>query len=378
MWKRLAVLVAVLALVAAACGDDEGDSTTTTAAAQETTTTTAATGGGDGGQSSGSILADVQGRDELICGVNNGVPGFGSVDDAGTFTGFDVDYCKAIAAAVLGDANKVTYRVVEAADRATVIQTGEVDVLIRNTTWTQSRDAQWGADFAPTTFYDGQGFMGLQSAGITASSGPEVWEGAVICTIQGTTSELNASNLVAVAGIQISKLDTYADADGYMNALQAGQCDIATTDKSQLASRKATASPEDFSADLIIPDFTFSKEPLGPVTAANDSQWHDIVSWVVFATLIAEEKGITSATLDTYLTENVDDTEAIKLFGGGEGQLQGDMGLDAMAFGNVIRQVGSYDEIYERNLGPDTPFDLPRGLNKLWIDGGLLYPPPAR
>lgn len=378
MWKRLAVLVAVLALVAAACGDDEGDSTTTTAAAQETTTTTAATGGGDGGQSGDSILASVQGRDELICGVNNGVPGFGSVDDAGTFTGFDVDYCKAIAAAVLGDANKVTYRVVEAADRATVIQTGEVDVLIRNTTWTQSRDAQWGADFAPTTFYDGQGFMGLQSAGITAESGSEAWEGAVVCTIQGTTSELNASNLVAVSGVQIAKLDTYADADGYMNALQAGQCDIATTDKSQLASRKATATPEDFSADLIIPNFTFSKEPLGPVTAANDSQWHDIVSWVVFATLIAEEKGITSDSLDAYLADNPDDTEALRLFGGGEGQLQGDMGLDAGAFGNVITQVGSYVEIYERNLGPGTPFDLPRGLNKLWTNGGLLYPPPAR
>ncbi|MDJ0952915.1 MAG: transporter substrate-binding domain-containing protein [Acidimicrobiia bacterium] len=380
MMKRLLVLLAVLALVAAACGgesetDDTTEPTETTAAATETT---AATGGGDVGQAGeGGTLAAVQARGTLICGVNNGVPGFGFVDDTGTFSGFDVDYCRAIAAAVLGDSEAVEFRVVEAADRGTVIQTGEVDVLIRNTTYTQSRDAQWGGDFGVTTFYDGQGFMGLQSAGVTADSGPEVWDGAVVCTIQGTTSELNATNLAQVSGVTID-LVTYADADGYMNALQSGQCDIATTDKSQLASRKATASPAEFSEDLIIPGFTFSKEPLGPVYQANDSQWGDVVNWTVFATLIAEEKGITSATLADYLSSNPDDTEAARLFGAAEDQLQGDMGLDPLAFANVITQVGSYAEIYERNLGPDTPFNLPRGLNELWSNGGLLYPPPAR
>lgn len=387
MIKRLAVLLAVLALFAAACGGtSESDDTTSTTAAttDETTATTAggggddSEGGGDAGQGTeGARLAAVQSRGSLICGVNNGVPGFGFVDDAGSFSGFDVDYCRAIAAAVLGDSEAVEFRVVEAADRGTVIQTGEVDVLIRNTTWTQSRDAQWGGDFGITTFYDGQGFMGLQSAGVTADSGPEVWEGAVVCTIQGTTSELNATNLAAVAGVTID-LVTYADADGYMNALQSGQCDIATTDKSQLASRKATASPAEFSADLIIPGYTFSKEPLGPVYQANDSQWGDVVNWTVFATLIAEEKGITSSTLESYLSGNPDDTEAARLFGGADDQLQGDMGLDPLAFANVITQVGSYAEIYERNLGPDTPFNLPRGLNELWTNGGLLYPPPAR
>lgn len=387
MIKRLAVLLAVLAMLAAACGgtSETDDTTTTTAATTEddtTTETTAATTDDDGGTDAaqgeeGARLAAVQSRGTLICGVNNGVPGFGFVDDAGSFSGFDVDYCRAIAAAVLGDSEAVEFRVVEAADRGTVIQTGEVDVLIRNTTFTQSRDSQWGGDFGVTTFYDGQGFMGLQSAGVTAESGPEVWDGAVICTIQGTTSELNATNLAQVAGVTID-LVTYADADGYMNALQSGQCDIATTDKSQLASRKATASPADFSADLIIPGYTFSKEPLGPVFQANDSQWGDVVNWTVYATLIAEEKGITSTTLDAYLGENPDDTEAARLFGGAEDQLQGDMGLDALAFANVITQVGNYAEIYERNLGPDTPFNLPRGLNELWTNGGLLYPPPAR
>ncbi|MDX2343251.1 MAG: transporter substrate-binding domain-containing protein [Acidimicrobiia bacterium] len=380
MIKRLLVLLAVLALVAAACGgtSDSEESTTTTAADGTTETTAATDSGGDAGQGTeGGILAAVQARGNLICGVNNGVPGFGFVDDAGSFSGFDVDYCRAIAAAVLGDSEAVQFRVVEAADRGTVIQTGEVDVLIRNTTWTQSRDAQWGGDFGVTTFYDGQGFMGLQSAGITAESGPEVWEGAVVCTIQGTTSELNATNLAAVSGVTID-LVTYADADGFMNALQSGQCDIATTDKSQLASRKATASPAEFSADLIIPGYTFSKEPLGPVYQANDSQWGDVVNWTVFASLIAEEKGITSTTLESYLAANPDDTEAARLFGGADDQLQGDMGLDALAFANVITQVGNYAEIYERNLGPDTPFNLPRGLNELWTQGGLLYPPPAR
>jgi len=381
MIKRLAVLLAVLAVLASACGgSSESEDTTSTTAADTTETTTGSTeGDGDTGQGSeGGRLAAVQARGTLICGVNNGVPGFGFVDDAGSFSGFDVDYCRAIAAAVLGNSEAVEFRVVEAADRGTVIQTGEVDVLIRNTTYTQSRDAQWGGDFGVTTFYDGQGFMGLQSAGVTADSGPEVWEGAVICTIQGTTSELNATNLAEVTGTAIEKLETYADADGYMNALQSGQCDIATTDKSQLASRKATASPADFSEDLIIPGYTFSKEPLGPVYQANDSQWGDVVNWTVFATLIAEEKGITSTTLESYLADNADDTEAARMFGGADDQLQGDMGLDALAFANVITQVGSYVEIYERNLGPDTPFNLPRGLNELWANGGLLYPPPAR
>ena len=370
MLKRLAVVVAVVALIAAACGDDAEETTTTAA---ETTTTTAA----PPGQAEGGILGAVQARGRLICGVNNVVPGFGFQDEAGTFSGFDVDYCKAVAAAVTGDSEAVEFRVVEAADRPTVIQTGEVDVLIRNTTWTQSRDATWGADFTVTSFYDGQGFMCRVSDGCDVDTGSEVWDGATVCTIQGTTSELNASNLAQVTGATIT-LDTFADADGYMNALQSGACDIATTDKSQLASRKATATPQDFADDLVIPAFTFSKEPLGPVTQANDSVWNDVVSWVVFVTFIAEEKGINSGNVDQYLADNPEDTEAARLFGSSEDEIQSAMGLSADAFHNVISQVGSYDEIYSRNLGPTTPFDLPRGLNELWTNGGLLYPPPAR
>jgi general L-amino acid transport system substrate-binding protein len=378
MTKKLVLLGAALALVAVACGGGEVvPSATTAPGPAETTPAPAGDGGADtGGQVGGGILAAVQSRGQLICGVNNTVPGFGFQEPDGSFSGFDVDYCRAIAAAALGSADSVQFRPTEAADRATVLQTGEVDVLIRNTTWTQTRDVSWG-DFGPTTFYDGQGLMGLQSNGFTATSGVADLEGAILCTIEGTTSELNINTLLEVSGVNAT-VQTFADADGYMNALQSGSCDVATTDKSQLASRKATASPQEFSADLIIPELTFSKEPLGPVYPANDSQWGAVVDWVVYATLIAEEKGITSANIDAYLSDNPDDSEAQRLFGNADYATIGDMGLARDAFYQVIKQVGNYAEIYIRNLGPDTPFNLPRGLNSLWTQGGLLYPPPAR
>ncbi len=373
--KRWVLLLAALALVVAACGEEAAPETTE-APPTETTAPTEPTPPGEQPAGEG-ILAGVQSRNAVICGVNNTVPGFGFQEADGSFSGFDVDYCRAIAAAVLGDANAVQFRVTEAADRGTVLQTGEVDVLIRNTTFTQTRDAQWG-DFGPTTFYDGQGLMGKQSGGFRTDTQLSELAGATFCTIEGTTSELNIQTLIEVSNISGATVDTYADADGYMNALQAGQCDIATTDKSQLASRKATATPQDFADDLLIHPLTFSKEPLGPVYPANDSQWAAIVDWVVYATFIAEEKGITSATIDGYLADNPDDAEAQRLFGDVEYATLGDLGLPRDAFYQTIKQVGNYEEIYNRNLGPDTPFNLPRGLNSLWTEGGLLYPPPAR
>jgi general L-amino acid transport system substrate-binding protein len=371
MWRRFAVLVAVLALVAVACGGTEADEETTT------TTTTQATDDTDAGQTDGESTLDVvKARGQLICGTNETLPGFGFREPDGSFSGLDVDFCRAIAAAVFGDANAVEFVPLTAAARFTALQTGEIDVLIRNTTWTQSRDVTLGADFAPTTFYDGQGIMARGSDGFDDTSTVEDLEGAVVCTNAGTTTELNISEAARVAGVNID-LQTSEDFDQVMAAFQAGSCDVVTTDKSGLISRKAVAEPADFREDLVIFGVTLSKEPLGPMFRANDSVWGDVVDWTVYATLIAEEKGINSGNIDSILG-STDDGEALRLFGRADDEIQTAMGLDADAFYNVISQVGNYGEIYDRNLGPDTVFNVPRGLNQLWTNGGLMYPPPAR
>ena len=190
---------------------------------------------------------------------------------------------------------------------------------------------------------------------------------------------MNINEAITLAGIADSTtVQTFEDFDQVMNAFQAGSCDAITTDKSGLISRKATAEPAAFRDDITIFGVTLSKEPLGPMYRSDDAQWGDIMDWTVYATFIAEEKGVTSATIDAYLAANPDDLEAQRLFGAAEDQLQGEMGLDAQAFYNVISQVGSYAEIYNRNLGPDTVFNVPRGLNNLWTNGGLFFPPPGR
>ena len=386
--KRLIALVAILALVAAACGDDDSvDDTTTTAAATDdggTTGDDGGTTGDDGGTTGdvaqgGSTLATVQSRGELVCGVNEVLAGFGFREADGSFSGFDTDFCRALAAAVLGDAAAVQFRPLTAQERFTALQTGEIDVLIRNTTWTQTRDVTLGAHFAPTTFFDGQGVAALASDGFTAESTIPDLAGSVICTNAGTTTELNINEAIRLAGIADSTtVQTFEDFDQVMAAFQSGSCDVITTDKSGLAARKAVAEPASFASDITIFGLTLSKEPLGPLYRSDDPQWGDIVDWLVYSTFIAEEKGITSTTMDQYLADNPDDLEAQRLFGSAEDELQTAMGLDVAAFYNAITQVGSYVEIYNNNLGPDTVFDLPRGLNTLWLEGGLLYPPPAR
>ena len=369
MLKRLSVLLIALALVAAACGDD--DSTTTTTSG-DTTETTA---GGDGGQAEGGILAAVQERGVLQCGVSGSATAFSELQPDGSVTGFDADYCRYIAAAVLGDANAVEFTALTAAERFTAVQTGAVDVLIRNTTWTQSRDTEVGMDFAPTTYYDGQQVMARAADGFSASSTIEDLEGATVCTNAGTTTEKNITEVTNTLGVNIT-LNTFEDFNQVMEQFLAGACDAVTTDGSGLVGRKATQEGEDRDGSewFIFPSSPISKEPLGPVTPQNDSQWHDVVTWAVFSSIIFDEKGVTSANAADMVGS--EDGEIVRLLGG-EGELQTAMGLSADAWLNAVSQVGNYDEIYARNLNP-VGLERAGSLNASYLDGGLIYAPPAR
>jgi general L-amino acid transport system substrate-binding protein len=369
MLKRLAVLFAVLALVAAACGG--GDSSDTT--------TTAADGGGDSGQASGgSTLEAVVARGELICGVSGTAIGFSETDAEGNTTGFDAEYCRAVAAAVLGDSTAVQFKSLTAAERFEALKNNAVDVLIRNTTWTQSRDTDIGMQFVATTYYDGQQLMANPATlpGINDASTLADIEGATVCTNAGTTTEKNITEGAAVNGVTIT-LETVEQFPEAMEKFRAGTCDIVTTDGSGLFGERSAAiqsGEEGADAWVIFPASPISKEPLGPVVRQNDDQWMDIVQWVVFATFIADEQGVTSANIGDMMEAT---PELARLFGG-EGELQTSMGLSADAFANVIKQVGNYGEIFDRTL--TGPLNLQRdgSFNMQWFDGGLIYAPPAR
>lgn len=320
-------------------------------------------------QAQTSLLDEVQVRGNLVCGVNNQVPGFGSVDAEGEYSGFDVDFCRAIAAAVLGDADAVDFRALSAQERFTAVQTGEVDVLIRNTTWTSSRDTAVGLDFAPTTFYDGQGFMVKRADGIEDL---EDLEGRSICVQSGTTTELNLTDVMAALDIDYTPV-VLETADQAIAAYDAGQCESYTTDVSGLVSRLPTT--QDPEGSVILPQ-TISKEPLGPSVLHGDDVWFDAVKWIVFSTFAAEEYGITSENVrEVAETTN---NPAVQRLLGVEPEAVEQIGLDADAMLRMIEQVGNYEEIYNRNLGPDTQFDIPRGLNSQYTDGGLLFSMPLR
>ena len=319
---------------------------------------------------SGSILADVQARGSLICGVHTGLPGFGFPEEGtGRFLGFDADFCRAIAAAVLGDPEAVEFRPLIADDRPTALQTRAIDVLSRNTTWTVTRDADWGL-FAPTTFYDGQGMMVRASSGVTQLS-DFVGGNPTICVQSGTTTEQNLADAMAAANVQYTP--STGDSDFTYSEYNAGNCDAVSSDRSQLiAQRTALTNP----ADHVILDAVMSKEPLGPVVPHGDVRWFNIVKWVVFGTIAAEELGITQANVEQ-LRDTSQDVNVLRLLGV-QDNLGAKLGLvDGWAV-NVIKAVGNYGEIYNRNLGPDTIFDLPRGVNDLWTNGGLLYSPPYK
>ncbi|MEY3296750.1 MAG: hypothetical protein RLZZ597_10 [Cyanobacteriota bacterium] len=350
--RKWGILAATLGLTLAACG---GGTTTTT-------------DGGEAPAASGSRLDVVKDRGQLICGVDGGIPGFSFVDEAGTYSGLDVDVCKAVAAAVLGDAEKVEYRRLDSTERFTALAGGEVDMLSRNTTWTISRDTSVGLEFAPTTFYDGQGMMVRTDSGIESL---EDFAGKAICVETGTTTELNLTDQMRQLGVDFEPV-VFQDADAAYAAYDEGRCEGMTSDKSQLVARRSTLpTPEDHT----LLEVTMSKEPLGPVTVNNDSAWYDVVKWVTYGLIQAEEFGITSENIGEFeASENPD----IARFLGQEGTLGTDMGLPNDFMVQVVTQVGNYGEIFDRNLGADSQFELERGQNALWSEGGLMYSPPFR
>ena len=321
---------------------------------------------------SGERLADIRQRGQLICGVNGGLPGFSFLEEGtGAWSGFDVDYCKAVAAALFGDPNAVDYRAVGTDDRGPALQTGEVDVLMRNTTWTLTRDAQWGL-FAPTTYDDGQGVMVHVDRGADAL---EDLGGATICVQSGTTTELNIADAMAEAGHEGNyTTSVFPEIDPTYDTYEQGACDAVTSDRSQLVSRRtAMADP---SAHVLLPE-VISKEPLGPVVPFGDEQWFNIVKWTVFATIEAEELGINQANVGEM--QNSDNVLVQRLLGTDPDETQGSLlGLENDWVVDVISAVGNYGEMFERHLGPNTPLQLDRGLNNLWTEGGLIYAPPYR
>ena len=313
-------------------------------------------------------LKNTQKKGFVRCGVSQGLPGFSNADAAGNWTGIDVDVCRAVAAAVLGDANKVKFTPLSAKERFTALTSGEIDILSRNTTWTLSRDADIGLTFVGVNFYDGQGFMVRKSSGITSTS--QFKDGISACTNIGTTTELNMRDFFNSKGIKYEPV-AFEKADEVVAAYDAGRCDTYTTDKSGLAAQRTKMSNPD--EHIVLPE-TVSKEPLGPVVRQGDSVWEDIVRWSLNTMIEAEEYGITSANADMMKTS---DNPAIKRLVGAEGELGAAFGLDNDWSLRIIKQVGNYGESYKRNIA-DTGILPDRGPNELWTKGGILYVPPAR
>ncbi|MDB9524509.1 amino acid ABC transporter substrate-binding protein [Oscillatoria sp. CS-180] len=347
---------------------------TLTAACSGGTTTDTAADSGDGADAGsetaagGSRLNAVLERGQLVCGVDGGIPGFSFVDEGGNYSGLDVDVCRAVAAALFDDPEAVEYRRLDSTERFTALSGGEVDMLSRNTTWTLSRDTQVGMEFGPTTFYDGQGMMVRQDSGI---AGLEDFAGKAVCVETGTTTELNLTDQMRKLGVDFEPV-VFQDADAAYAAYDEGRCEGMTSDKSQLIARRSTLPAPD---DHVLLEVTMSKEPLGPLTVNNDSAWFDVVKWVTYGLIQAEEMGITSGNIAEF--EGSEDPN-IARFLGEEGTLGEDMGLPNDFMKRAITNVGNYGEIYERNLGQESQFNLDRGQNALWTEGGLLYSPPFR
>ena len=313
-------------------------------------------------------LKNTQNKGFVRCGVSQGLPGFSNADAAGNWTGVDVDVCRAVAAAVLGDANKVKFTPLSAKERFTALTSGEIDILSRNTTWTLSRDADIGLTFVGVNFYDGQGFMVRKSSGITSTS--QFKNGISACTNIGTTTELNMRDFFNSKGISYEPV-AFEKADEVVAAYDSGRCDTYTTDKSGLAAQRTKMSNPD--EHIVLPE-TISKEPLGPVVRQGDSVWEDIVRWSLNTMIEAEEYGINSANADMMKTS---ENPQIKRLVGSEGELGAAFGLDNDWSLRIIKQVGNYGESYKRNIA-DTGILPDRGPNQIWTKGGLLYVPPAR
>ena len=313
-------------------------------------------------------LKNTQKKGFVRCGVSQGLPGFSNADASGNWTGLDVDLCRAVAAAVLGDAGKVKFTPLSAKERFTALTSGEIDILARNTTWTLSRDADIGLTFVGVNFYDGQGFMVRKDSGITSTS--QFKNGISACTNIGTTTELNMRDFFTSKGISYEPV-AFEKADEVVAAYDAGRCDTYTTDKSGLAAQRTKMKDPD--AHIVLPE-TISKEPLGPVVRQGDSVWEDLVRWSLNVMIEAEEYGITSENADSMKTS---ENPQIKRLVGSEGELGAAFGLDNEWSLRIIKQVGNYGESYKRNIA-DTGILPDRGPNELWTKGGILYVAPAR
>ena len=320
---------------------------------------------------SAGTLEDVKAKGFVQCGVNSaGLGGFGAQDSSGNWSGLDVDYCRAVAAAVFGDATKVKFTPLSAKDRFTALQSGEVDMLSRNTTWSASRDSQLGFNFRTVNYYDGQGFMARKS--LNVKSALEL-SGAAVCVQTGTTTELNLADYFKANKMDYKPVvfEKQEEADA---AYDAGRCDVYTTDQSGLYSIRLKLKQPD--EHVVLPEI-ISKEPLGPAVRQGDDKWFDVVSYAHYAMVTAEEFGITQANVDEMLkSENPD----IKRFLGEEAEstIGADFGLDNKWAYNIIKQVGNYGESFDRNVGQGSPLKIERGLNALWNKGGLQYAPPIR
>jgi general L-amino acid transport system substrate-binding protein len=337
----LFVLLVIAAMVLVACGGDEGS----------------------------EVFDAVKDRGELVCGGRTDLSGFGYLDANGRNIGFDVDICRAVAAAVFGDPEAIEFVPLSAEERGPALQNGEVDLLSRNVTWTSSRDAQWG-NFTNVMFYDGQGFMVPVATGFTTI---EELDGATVCVTSGTTTELNLADAFRQRGLDFTA-NVFADTATVYSTYESGGCDATTSDKSQLVSvRSGFENPDDH----LIMDITISKEPLTPAVPTGDDQWFDIVKSVLYVLINAEELGVTQGNVDQMLSS---DNINVRRLLGVEGEFgAADLGLDPDFAVDVIKAVGNYGEIYDRYMGPNgDAFTLPRGPNDLWSNGGLIYAPPMK
>ena len=317
----------------------------------------------------GKTLDAVKARGEVICGVNTSAPGFSSTDSKGRWQGLDVDTCRAVAAAVLGNSDKVKFVPLNSQQRFAALQSGEIDILSRNTTWTLTRDASLGIVFAGINYYDGQGFMVPRKLKIDSA---KKLNGATVCVQAGTTSEKNVADYFLANGMKYKSV-VFDTAEAIQSAFFAGRCQVYTTDMSDLAgARTQTNKPDDYA---ILPEVV-SKEPLGPAVRRGDDDWFQIVRWSLFALIEAEEAKLTQANVDKMKAESKDPAVQ-RLLGVTEdtGKL---LGLDKEWAYRIVKQVGTYGESFERNMGPKSPLGLPRGVNKLWNQGGLMYSPPVR
>jgi len=358
-WGSLFLAATLTVATMSACGSGATNTATTNT-------------GGDGAPAAntGSRLDTIISRGTLICGVEGTIPGFSFVDSSGNYSGLDVDICKAVAAAVLGDPTKVEYRNLDSSARFPALQNGEVDMLSRNSTWTVSRDAAGGnaLEFAPTVFYDGQGVMVRRDSGIESFAD---LQGKSVCVETGTTTELNLASRAREAGITVNEVK-FQDSNANFAAYQEGRCEAVTTDRSQLAAKRtAFPTPDDH---VLLPD-VLSKEPLAPVTINNDSRWFDTVKWVVYGLIQAEEFGITQANVQQRVNDPNPD---VQNFLGAQGELGKQLGLSNDFMVKAIQAVGNYGEVFERNVGAESTLKIDRGQNRLWTDGGLMYSPPFR